>query len=249
MWLPPEPVPDGSPPPHVFFIGFRVRKVVQYQWEDGGQSGTVLLSDADPDFPIKIESFAIKGDELLSEENVSFATISRLLSMMGVPSSYRASVVQVIHSKAAAMVHETTQNGPPVTAIVAEIPLIWFWSQPEPQQSQEEGDENEGWDDESDDYEDSENEVMEEDMEIDMEMEMVVPAAAAKASVEALERFKLKGLNSMNTCVICLEQLSSGNEVTRMPCAHVFHADCIVQWLKNSHVCPLCRFKMPVDRS
>ncbi|KAK7849382.1 e3 ubiquitin-protein ligase rduf1 [Quercus suber] len=30
-----------------------------------------------------------------------------------------------------------------------------------------------------------------------------------------------------------------------MPCSHIFHRQCIVEWLNNSHCCPICLFKMP----
>ena len=44
---------------------------------------------------------------------------------------------------------------------------------------------------------------------------------------------------------ICLEELSGGSEVTVMSCSHVFHGSCIIRWLEQSHVCPICRFEMP----
>lgn len=53
-------------------------------------------------------------------------------------------------------------------------------------------------------------------------------------------------------CPICLEEFESAmgthgksQFLTRMPCAHVFHCHCIVQWLHIRHLCPLCRYPMP----
>ncbi|KAM6600439.1 hypothetical protein CsatA_020048 [Cannabis sativa] len=54
---------------------------------------------------------------------------------------------------------------------------------------------------------------------------------------------------SRETCSICLEKISSFGDCSskgvEMPCSHVFHKDCIVQWLEISHLCPLCRYPMP----
>ncbi|XP_057981218.1 probable E3 ubiquitin-protein ligase ATL45 [Malania oleifera] len=74
---------------------------------------------------------------------------------------------------------------------------------------------------------------------------------ATTASVAALETATVdgpssgSGTGSGSVCVICLEEFLVGSEVRRMPCSHVFHGDCIVQWLGKSHFCPLCRFSMP----
>ena len=46
-------------------------------------------------------------------------------------------------------------------------------------------------------------------------------------------------------CAICLEEISAQTHVACMPCFHVFHNYCIVQWLSMSHHCPICRFEMP----
>ncbi|KAA8539029.1 hypothetical protein F0562_025721 [Nyssa sinensis] len=47
--------------------------------------------------------------------------------------------------------------------------------------------------------------------------------------------------DSMDVCPICLDEFSAGKEVTAMPCSHVFHSDCIFQWLWNVNSCPICR--------
>ncbi|KAK8599370.1 hypothetical protein V6N13_077296 [Hibiscus sabdariffa] len=83
---------------------------------------------------------------------------------------------------------------------------------------------------------------------------------ASKSSIEALERvhwvdkeedededeqnllLKKKGKSgegssSKKGCTVCLDEFSDGVEVTSMPCGHMYHYDCIVEWLKTSHMC------------
>ncbi|KAK8521180.1 hypothetical protein V6N12_005091 [Hibiscus sabdariffa] len=91
---------------------------------------------------------------------------------------------------------------------------------------------------------------------------------ASKSSIEALERVhwvdkdededeqnlllkktgKLgEGSSSEKGCTVCLDEFSDGAEVTSMPCGHIYHYDCIVEWLETNHMCPLCRYQMPID--
>ncbi|KNC50112.1 esterase/lipase [Thecamonas trahens ATCC 50062] len=44
-----------------------------------------------------------------------------------------------------------------------------------------------------------------------------------------------------DTCVICLEDLVDGEPSRRLPCSHVFHADCIAEWVARKAECPTCR--------
>lgn len=70
---------------------------------------------------------------------------------------------------------------------------------------------------------------------------------ASKSVLEALEKFRYERSNESDlmTCVICMEVVMNGTHLTRMPCSHVFHVDCIMEWLNHNHTCPLCRFKLP----
>uniref|UniRef100_K4CCC4 RING-type E3 ubiquitin transferase n=1 Tax=Solanum lycopersicum TaxID=4081 RepID=K4CCC4_SOLLC len=80
----------------------------------------------------------------------------------------------------------------------------------------------------------------------------VVPTS--KDAIEGLGKVKVETLNGDKsfgeTCMICLGKLITKDivELTRMPCKHVFYGDCIIQWLEINHVCPLCRFRMPIDK-
>ena len=83
---------------------------------------------------------------------------------------------------------------------------------------------------------------------------------ASRSSIQSLKRVKwgdedrllpsnkrslLEGLSSKKECTICLDEFLEGDEVALMPCGHVYHDGCIVKWLETSHLCPLCRYKMP----
>ncbi|GMI99683.1 hypothetical protein HRI_003637600 [Hibiscus trionum] len=88
---------------------------------------------------------------------------------------------------------------------------------------------------------------------------------ASKSSIEALKRDRywddedehhlplkkrrklVEGSSSRKACTVCLDEFSDGDEVASMPCNHVYHYNCIVEWLETSHLCPLCRYQMPVD--
>ncbi|XP_019150759.1 PREDICTED: RING finger protein 148-like [Ipomoea nil] len=89
-------------------------------------------------------------------------------------------------------------------------------------------------------------------MERSLEVEMGVVSGlkpASKASLELLKRvdFDEADIDDHHNCVVCQDELFSckEKEVVDMPCSHMFHGECILQWLQISHRCPICRFKMP----
>lgn len=47
------------------------------------------------------------------------------------------------------------------------------------------------------------------------------------------------------SCAICFELIVPGDGVLELPCYHLFHSDCIVQWLLNHQHCPICRTLLP----
>lgn len=42
-------------------------------------------------------------------------------------------------------------------------------------------------------------------------------------------------------CTICLSDFEDTEDVRRLPCMHLFHVECIDQWLSSNKRCPICR--------
>jgi hypothetical protein len=42
-------------------------------------------------------------------------------------------------------------------------------------------------------------------------------------------------------CTICLGVVEDGERVGELTCNHIFHADCLKDWLRRRNVCPLCQ--------
>ncbi|CAI2364303.1 unnamed protein product [Moneuplotes crassus] len=55
------------------------------------------------------------------------------------------------------------------------------------------------------------------------------------------EQKRLVGQNEDLTCAICQEYISSTDDVPNIQCKHEFHSDCLLEWLKTSPLCPICR--------
>ncbi|KAK4736163.1 hypothetical protein R3W88_010424 [Solanum pinnatisectum] len=64
---------------------------------------------------------------------------------------------------------------------------------------------------------------------------------------ENLEKVKIEEteLGSDFVCVICMEKMEVGSEATKMSCSHVYHGNCLMNWLGVKRVCPTCRFVLP----
>ena len=73
----------------------------------------------------------------------------------------------------------------------------------------------------------------------------------ADKTVKDLPRTKLtkKLLQDLNLkdakCMVCIDNFKTTQTVITLPCKHVFHTKCICPWLKEDHVCPICRDELP----
>lgn len=47
---------------------------------------------------------------------------------------------------------------------------------------------------------------------------------------------------SRESCSICLEGHTCQQVAVQLLCAHIFHSNCITEWFRRNHQCPLCRF-------
>ena len=45
-------------------------------------------------------------------------------------------------------------------------------------------------------------------------------------------------------CCICLNDIKKNEEVVKLPCNHIHHWKCCVNWLKQKNICPMCRFEI-----
>ena len=66
--------------------------------------------------------------------------------------------------------------------------------------------------------------------------------------MDELAETKIEDVNKLasdkKNCVICLEDFENGDNAIFLPCIHLFHKDCILNWLKSHDNCPICKFKV-----
>lgn len=48
-------------------------------------------------------------------------------------------------------------------------------------------------------------------------------------------------------CSICFLEHEVNDSVTRLPCGHFFHGECINEWLHKRCTCPICRWELETD--
>jgi hypothetical protein len=48
-------------------------------------------------------------------------------------------------------------------------------------------------------------------------------------------------------CSICHDEVKVAATAVRLPCAHVYHTDCITTWLSKFNTCPICRYALPTS--
>ncbi|KAE7997378.1 hypothetical protein FH972_002019 [Carpinus fangiana] len=98
---------------------------------------------------------------------------------------------------------------------------------------------------------DPSDELMDMGLRESMAEDVARPIPATRSAIEGLKKVTFEfedGLRSIGECIICTEEFEGGLELTRLPCSHVYHGDCIVKWLETSHRCPLCRYPLPYMR-
>ena len=58
----------------------------------------------------------------------------------------------------------------------------------------------------------------------------------------------LKNVDNLNpnkkNCTICLQNFENFDKIINLFCLHMFHDECIKQWLSENNYCPLCKSKV-----
>ncbi|XVE56972.1 hypothetical protein DITRI_Ditri04bG0054600 [Diplodiscus trichospermus] len=170
--------------------------------------------------PAVVQQLLVPQGQLTQPTSTSWSAISCKLSQMHVPFSLHATVTQRVIECARSAANETrNKNRSNIPIVVTLCPL---------RISEEEA-------------------VISEEYEAftdAMDLQVFRQKGASRGAIEALNKVKVEG-NFRGQCVICLEEILDGLKAIRMPCSHVYHQDCIINWLQKSNVCPLCRFQMP----
>jgi len=58
---------------------------------------------------------------------------------------------------------------------------------------------------------------------------------------EFQELLYVKSLDGEGSCVICMSEYQTGEYIRKLTCCHVFHKNCIDQWLGANITCPTCK--------
>ena len=52
---------------------------------------------------------------------------------------------------------------------------------------------------------------------------------------------------SNKECLICLAEHEIGSRATKLPCGHLYHKPCLLQWLVLHAFCPACRYELETN--
>ncbi|ROI15815.1 E3 ubiquitin-protein ligase RNF128 [Anabarilius grahami] len=76
------------------------------------------------------------------------------------------------------------------------------------------------------------------------EMKKVTEKAIAKLQVRTLRTGDPEVESEDISCVVCTDSFTHNEQVTVLPCRHLYHKKCIEPWLLEHPTCPMCKFNI-----
>lgn len=65
---------------------------------------------------------------------------------------------------------------------------------------------------------------------------------AVSHNIYTFEYEAIPRINDNQICSICLSVFAACETVFKLPCSHIFHKNCIEEWLRFGSTCPNCRY-------
>ena len=59
--------------------------------------------------------------------------------------------------------------------------------------------------------------------------------------IKILPNSKIEKVNKNLKCVICLNGFKIGDKESTLPCMHIFHYNCLKNWMYEQRWCPICK--------
>lgn len=53
------------------------------------------------------------------------------------------------------------------------------------------------------------------------------------------------GVNTVSDCVICMSAINPKEDYLITPCNHIYHSNCLKEWMEMKMDCPTCRSHLP----
>ena len=79
------------------------------------------------------------------------------------------------------------------------------------------------------------------------EMDTMTRTESAKLDIDSCKYSTIKIKNKRKEiCCVCMDNFSCNQEVYRLDCKHIFHKNCLDEWIKYKPECPTCRNTLPV---
>ena len=56
-----------------------------------------------------------------------------------------------------------------------------------------------------------------------------------------IKKYKKEKYSENFQCIICMEEFKEKEKIKLLPCGHIFHPNCIKEWLMKQKSCPFCK--------